>query len=457
VKAKLYPFQQEGVAMIEQFMAAENGVLLADSMGLGKTIQALTYLANHPELRPAVIVCPASIKGGWEQQARQHLNMRVAVLEGRNPQKFGISQASRQIFVINYDILDAWAEWLIKQNPKIVVGDEIHYCGNKTTIRTRAMKKLVASAGKFIAISGTPLTNNPMELWPTLNMNNAERWGTHHGFSLMYTHRRRTPWGWDYRKPKNLSQLHQRLKESCMIRRLKEDVLDDLPAKMSNVVPIVLSDRKEYNAAERDFRAWVVKNMTRPQAMRTLRAEAMTKMGHLKRLCAKLKMRHMIGWVENFLEASDQKIILFAVHRAVIEIVQKTFKGCAVVTGDVTGKDRDKEFNRFNRDKKCRVFVGNIKAAGVGWSASACSDVAFLELPWTPGDIEQASDRIRGIGRGIKGVGATSHFLIAANTVEEKICQMIEAKKETLDRTLNGTHSKEEMDIVSRLLDLYSE
>lgn len=444
----LYKFQEEGVARIEEL---GGNALLADEMGLGKTIQALTYLKNHPELRPAVIVCPASIKGGWERQASEHLNLRVELLSTRRPPKARLFYGPT-VFCINYDILKDWLPWLLRAGPKIIIADECHYVTSIRAQRTRALQELVRATGKLLAISGTPLTNRPGELWPVLNMISPKLWPNHLRFLLNYTNRRMTPWGWDYSRPKNLGKLHRKMVRTCMIRRLKQDVLADLPEKTRNVVPIVLSDRKEYDEAERDFRSWLIRSLG-GAAFRSLRAEAVVKVGHLKRLAAKLKLRHMIGWVENFLEQSDGKIILFAVHRSIIAEVKNTFRRCAVVTGDVTGGRRDAEFRRFNEDGRCRVFVGNIQAAGVGWSASACSDVAFLELPWTPGAVEQAIDRTHGIGRGRAGTHTTAHFLLAANTVEERICRLLDRKQKTLDLALDGRRGNDKADLLDALMD----
>lgn len=453
MKTELYPFQKEGVAQMERFLAKGTGVLLADAPGLGKTIQALTVLANHPEWRPAVIVCPASIKGGWERQASQHLGMRVTVLGSRSPENYQIPPARNEVFCINYDVLSAWADWLIARNPKVVVADECHFAGNKQAQRTKALKKLVSAAGRLIAISGTPMTNNPVELWPVLNMIDPEEWNSFHGFTVQFTHRRRTPWGWDYKRPKDLDCLHERLTEGCMVRRLKSEVLKDLPAMTTDVVPVMLSrdGRQEYNRAEKDFRSWLVENLSRLKAVPSLKAEAVTKVGHLRRLVARLKIDQMTEWVENFLIQSDEKIILFAWHRKMVEIFSQRFKNCAVVTGEVTGADRTRQFDRFNHDKDCRVFIGN-RAAYEGWSASACSHTAFLELPWSPGHLQQASERTHGIGRGQEDKRSMAHLLVAANTYEEKLCQLLDYKSGNIDQTLNGGTGKEQTGIADKLL-----
>lgn len=451
--AKPFPFQSEGVNALDAFLTGGEGALLADSMGLGKTLQALLLLKRHPEWRPAVIVCPASVRGGWEAQASEHLNMRVDVLMGQRPPKTRL--LTPQVVVLSYDVLKFWADWLIGIKPMMVIADECQMLTNRGAQRTRAMKRLVeatrANGGKFLAVSGTPLTNKPSELWPVLNMIDPKRWRNFMHFTARYTFRKRTPWGWDFSRPRRLPKLHATLKKTCMVRRLKEDVLHDLPEKSHNVVPIKLTARKEYDEAERDFRRWLVSNFG-PKANRSLKAEAVVKVGHLKRLAAKLKLKQMISWVQNFLGGSDEKIILFCVHKKVVAALKESFKGSAVVTGDVTGSKRDAEFRRFNTDPKCRVFIGNIQAAGVGWSASACSNVAFLELAWTPGAMDQAIDRIHGIGRGQKGKVSTAHYLLAAGTIEERIAKLLDKKRKTLVGVLDGKREDLKFDLIDALV-----
>lgn len=388
-KSTLYPFQVEGVKMIEAF----NGrCILADDMGCGKTVQALTYVANHPELRPVIIVCPASLKLHWSKEAMKHLNMRVEILSGTKPKAFGFNPP--KVIVLNYDILHAWLPVLLEMKPKILVFDEAHALKSRDTKRCKAAMKLAKSTEKLIFISGTPMINRPIELWPMLNMLDDKKWPRMEHFGVRYCNRRRTPWGWDYRGACNTAELHKILTENHMIRRLKKDVLKDLPAKQRNVVPLPISNKGEYEEARKDLVAWLCKNYGAASSIRASRAEAVVKVGHLKRLAAQLKIDSAVEWIENFFESSDEKLIVFCIHKAIVAALKEKFdKSCAVVTGDVLNKDRQDQFDRFNKDPKCRLFIGNIQAAGTGWSASACSTTAFIEMAWSPGDMVQAEDR----------------------------------------------------------------
>lgn len=446
---KLYPFQEEGVATIQ---AKDGRCLVGDQMGLGKTIQILTYIARNPSVRPVIVVCPASVKGTWEHEAKLHLGMRVDVLYGT---KAGFDRVKGcKIVVVNYDILYAWVKHLKKLKPELVVCDESHYLMSPGTRRTKAVKALIDGVKKFIPVSGTAITSRPIQLFPVLQMLWPKKFRSRHKFGTEFCRARFRFGQWDYRGASNLKRLHRRLTRLGMVRRLKKDVLKDLPERRRMVVPISLPPEamKEYNAASGDTAKWLRANYGKRSADAASRAEALVMVGHLKRLAAKLKLDMMVEWVENFLEETDEKIILFCVHKAVVRKLQEKFKGqCAVVTGEVTGTRRQQQFNTFNTDPKCRVFIGNIQAAGVGWSAKKCSTTAFLEMSWNPGDHSQAADRTHGIGRGQEGVQSDTYWLIATGTIEEALCKGLEVKQKNVDAVLDG-RMVEDLDLHDSLM-----
>jgi SWI/SNF-related matrix-associated actin-dependent regulator 1 of chromatin subfamily A len=432
---KPFRFQEEGVGLINHF---KGRALLADEMGLGKTLQALLHVNRNKKMRPVIIVCPASLRGVWEFQAMHHLNIRVDVVTTRAIPKRSLIPP--EIVVISYDLLPYWLETLKKMKPKIVIADEVHYVKSLTAKRTRALSSLVKVAKHFIAISGTPLINRPFELYPVLKMLNGRIWKSPGVFGRKFCGAKYTQFGWDFSGCSRSKLLHRLLKKRCMIRRLKKDVLKDLPPKIRNIVPIKLTKEQmaEYREARDDLIGWLRKNYGGHRAMRASKADAIVKVGYLKRLVAKLKLDAVTEWIENFIH-SGEKLIAFGVHRAIMgELVGSFWDRCALVTGEVPAKERETQFNKFNTHKECRVFLGNIQAAGTGWSAKKSSNVAFVELAWTPGEMTQCEDRAHGIGRGQKGVQMMSHWLIAQGTIEEKICQMLQNKDKNLNAILDG-------------------
>jgi SWI/SNF-related matrix-associated actin-dependent regulator 1 of chromatin subfamily A len=447
---KLFPYQRTGVETIE---AHKGRCLLADQMGLGKTPQALQYLYNHPELRPAIIICPASIKYGWQTQAKQHFGMNSVVLDGRTPETGGLTRPD--ILILNYDILKDWLPYLQTIQPKVVIADESHYCKAWGTQRTRALRMLIRGCNvqHFIPISGTPLTNKPIELYPVLNLLWPKKFNNRHGFGVRFCGAQRTPWGWKYNGAVRLKKLNRILNNMGMVRRLKKDVLLDLPPKQRIIVPITIKVRAEYDEAAADTAKWLRCNYGNKQHRSLNKAEALVRVGHLKRLAAKLKLPYLKQWVKDWRESTDEKLILFGIHKAMIKAFRTEYDGqCAVVTGEVTGRERHNQFERFNKDKDCWLFLGNIIAAGLGWSASQCSNVGFMEMDWVPGNHTQAEDRTHGIGRGQEGIHSTAFYLVAHGTIEDKLCEMIQKKQGVLDMTLDG-HKHEELDLFDMLCD----
>lgn len=441
---QLYPYQEEGVSTIEK----HNGrVLLADEMGLGKSIQALSYLHRHPSSLPAVVVCPATLKWVWEHEARHHLGMLSEVVEGQNPQKSNLLK-KHGLIIINYEILDYWVDYLKSLKIQTVIIDECHFVKSRTAKRTKAVFRLSKSAKHIIAISGTPLTNRPAELFTTLKLLWPKDFPSFWSFAFEYCQPSRRPWGWDFRGAANLDQLHGQLKEKGMIRRLKADVLKDLPEKTREVIKVPIVKRSQYNKALTDFLAWL--NSESPEkAARAARAEKLVKIGYLKRLAARYKMKAAIQWIDNFLESSDEKLVVYGIHKKIIQYLHNKYKDISVVVdGSVKGKDRKLAVMSFQQNPKVRLFIGNIKAAGTGLTLTASSSLAFVELSFVPAEMTQAEDRIHRIGQ---KAAANIYYLVARDTIEERLCSVIQEKQKVLSAILDGDETVNEIDVYDQL------
>ena len=233
-----------------------------------------------------------------------------------------------------------------------------------------------------------------------------------------------------------------------MIRRLKKDVLNDLPNKTRDVVPLDIEKPAEYRKANKDFINWL-KEKSVSKALKAAKAEKMVQMGYLKRLAAQLKMKQAIAWVDNFLESSDNKLVIFATHKSVIKKIHERYKDISVVVdGSVSGKKRKWAVNLFQENKKIRLFIGNIKAAGTGLTLTAASDLAFLELDWVPGTHTQAEDRIHRIGQ---TEHSNIYYLIAKGTIEEKLCGVIQEKQKVISNVLDGKAKFNQLDVFDLL------
>lgn len=374
--SKLYNYQLEGAKQIRFF---KGRVLLADEMGLGKTIQALYWLLKCPSKRPVIVVCPATLKWVWETQANQHIGMRAEILQGRKPPKKQLIK-NCPLLIINYEILPYWLEYLTGLNPQVVILDECHYIKSLKAKRTKAVRLFCNTIPHIIAISGTPLTNRPSELFSAINILWPKEFPSFWKYAFAYCKPSRRPWGWDFGGASNLDKLHKKLKNLGMIRRLKKDVLKELPDKTRITVPMDITNKEEYIKAKNSFLTWL-KEKSITKAEKAKKAEALVKLGYLKRLSAELKLENVIKWIEDFLEESEGKLVIFGVHTKILNTLLEKFKNIAVIIdGDVPQKERQKAVANFQNNKQKRIFIGNIKAAGTGITLTAASTLSLIHI-----------------------------------------------------------------------------
>lgn len=428
--SRLFSFQRTGVAFIE---SRKGRALIADEMGLGKTAQAISWLCLHPELRPVVIVCPASLKINWKRELELWglKEEKIQIISGK---KNGYLLTG-QIIIINYDILTPWLEAVMNYNPKVIIMDEIHYTKNSGAQRTSAAKRLAKKTSHVIGLSGTPIVNRPIEFFNSINMIRPDVFPSFWRFAHEFCGARHNGFGWDFTGATNTNKLHNLLTETIMIRRLKRDVLKDLPDKIYGVVPFEIENRKEYDKAASNIVDWILKNEGKEKADKASQAEVLVEFEKLKQLATTGKIEAIKEWVTDFLE-SGEKLVLFATHTLTLDLLQKAFPKISVrLDGSTSQGGRQEAVDRFQNDDEIRLFLGNIKAAGVGITLTAASNVGFVELPWTPGDYEQASDRLHRIGQ--KNV-VNVWTLVAQNTVEEDIAVILSEKQKVLAAVLDG-------------------
>lgn len=437
----LYPFQHKGVEFIQK---QKGRVLLADEMGLGKTIQTLAWLQLNPKARPTVVVCPASLKSNWERETRRWTDIPVHILSGTTPETELLYSYQGSLFIINYDILDAWLPLFKKMRPKAVVLDECHFIKNKKAQRTKAARMLCKGAQHVIALSGTPIVNRPIEVFNAISLVSPFLFPNFWRFAQRYCGARHNGWGWDFTGATNTEELHNILTDTVMLRRLKREVFKELPEKTRSIIPLEIDNRRDYESAARDIVAWVAVNEGADKAEKASMAEVLVQFEKLKQLSVEGKLEQAKQWIRNFLE-SGEKLVVFFTHKKVLESIYNEFYmdyAPVKIDGSVAVTKRQEAVDTFQNDDRCRLFVGNIKAAGVGIGLSAASNLAFMELGWTPGEMVQAEDRI--YGRVDNLHGANIYYLIAQNTVEEDIAALLDKKTKVLAKVLDGEDVKED-------------
>lgn len=452
LQTPLYFFQKAGVRRISDF---DGRCLLADDVGLGKTLSTLYWawrlLPTDPP-GPVVAVVPAHLKVNWAREAERHLGQHVEILDGQTvPPDKPPPTDPNQIYAVNYDILfppkwnhrtrlpdDSWAGWLAALCPRMVILDEGHYAKSHDSKRTRALRKMIRGVPHVLILTGTPITNSPMDLWPLLNMIRPDLFPSRFDFGLTYTNAVRRPWGWEFPGSRDLDKLNELLLATCMIRRRKIDVASDLPPLTRSVVEIPI-DLKEYRAAEDDFLAWLA-SFDGPAALRAASAAGLQRTGTLRRLAGQLKVPGVIAWVRDFLESSDGKLLLGATHKRVTYPIADAFGDAAVlVDGDLTAAEKVRYTDFFNHPRsRARLLVGNTQSAGTGWNCTVTSDAAAAEIPWTSAELEQFWGRVYGLNRGLPGVPAVVRVLLATDTIETDVCKVLARKQGFADAAIDG-------------------
>jgi len=418
----LAPFQWAGV----RYALDARRTFIADEQGLGKTVEALAALEADGAF-PAVVVCPASLKLNWEREAERWLPHRSrAIVSGR-----GTVAADAEIVIVNYEIVADHRTALALRRPRALVLDESHYCKNPRAKRTQAVRKLAAALpddALRLALSGTPVTNHAEEIVPQLRiLGRLEEFGS--GAKLKR----------QFAGPDSEERLHWHLRRRCFVRRLKSEVLPQLPAKRQVVVPMALDNEAEYRLAERDLIAWL---REQPLDLReldakiaaALRAERLAQLNALKRLAARGKLAAAAAWIHDFL-ASDEPLVVFSHHAEVQDALLARFPDAGHLLGRDSQAARDATVRAFQDGTGHPLLVCSTLVGGQGITLTRASNVAFVELEWTPSLHDQAEDRCHRIGQ---RDAVTAWYLLAAKTIDERIAELLHRKRGVVGAVTDG-------------------
>lgn len=430
---KLYPYQKQGIDLIHTL---NNGrVLLADDMGLGKSVQSYAYKMKYLGAdATTIIVCPAYLKWNWANEIKTHFGINAKILSGRKQKKI---MRPGNTYIINYEILAGYLEGFKAIKPDLLIIDECQKIKNRN-IKARAhVKKISLWCDHIIALSGTPIENNAVEFWSILNIIDQKEWNHFYKYAMRYSRPTRGAWGWQFNGSARTQELHRRLKK-YMIRRTKKDVLKDLPDKQRILLPLKIKKINEYHEAVNNFRKWLAKTHGEEKAKSAAAVEAIAQIGYLKRLAAQLKHESIIEWIDDYL-LSGKKLIVFGIHKSVMLPLVEHYKNkCELVNGTVLGEERQRRFKAFNENPNKKILFANMLAAGTGWNCTSTSTTAFIEFDWVPGVHTQAEDRTHGLNRGIKGETSTYYYLFSQGTIEEKLIKTLQRKNFDISKILDG-------------------
>ena len=418
----LEPFQWAGV----RYALHARRCFIADEQGLGKTVEALAAI-EADNAYPAVVVCPASLKLNWEREAARWLPHRsTALVHGKTG-----TPAAADITILNYEIVAAHREALARRRPRALVLDESHLAKNPRAKRTQAVRRLAAALpadGLRLALTGTPVLNHAEELISQLRvLGRLEDFGSGARFARQF------------QGPLLEERLHWHLRRTCFVRRLKQEVLPQLPAKRQVVVPVELGNEQEYRLAEQDVIAWLREqpldlSELDAKIARVLRAERLAQLTTLQRLAAKGKLHAALGWIHDFL-ASGEPLVVFARHVEVQEAVLERFPDAVHLMGRDALPQREATVRAFQEGSGPQLLVAATRVAAQGFTLTRASNVAFLELEWTPAMHDQAEDRLHRIGQ---RDAVTAWYLLAAGTIDETMAELVARKRGIVGAVTDG-------------------
>ncbi|XP_059961889.1 DNA annealing helicase and endonuclease ZRANB3 isoform X2 [Mesoplodon densirostris] len=444
LRAKLLPFQKDGISFA---LRRDGRCMVADEMGLGKTIQAIGIAYFYKEEWPLLIVVPSSLRYPWTEEIEKWI-------PELGPEEINVIQnktdvgriSTSKVTVLGYGLLTTDAVTLIdalnNQNFKVVIVDESHYMKSRNATRSRILLPVVQKAKRAILLTGTPALGRPEELFMQIEALFPQKFGTWTDYAKRYCNAHVRYFGkrpqWDCRGASNLNELHQLLSD-IMIRRLKAEVLTQLPPKIRQRIPFDLPSAaaKELNSS---FEEWE-KLMRAPNSGAT--KTVMGLITHMFKQTAIAKAGAVKDYIKMMLQNDSLKFLVFAHHlsmlQACTEAVIENKTRYIRIDGSVPSSERIHLVNQFQKDPGTRVAILSIQAAGQGLTFTAATHVVFAELYWDPGHIKQAEDRAHRIGQ---CSSVNIHYLIANGTLDTLMWGMLNRKAQVTGSTLNGRKEK---------------
>lgn len=459
LKIQPYPYQLKGIARgleLKRFMNC-------DEPGLGKTLQSIATI-NLANAFPCLVICPSSLKINWQREWEKFTDKKAMVLTDkvRDTWTFFYQTGMHQVFIVNYESLKKYFVQRIKKAEgwtlrdvefrnsinlfKSVIIDESHRCKSASTQQAKFCKGICTGKEWVIELTGTPVVNRPKDLIPQLAiLNRMDDFGGYKPFVNRYCS--------GQREASNLKELNFNLWKYCMFRREKSLVLTDLPDKIRQVNTCEITNRKEYMDAERDLIMYLqkYKDADDEKIEKALRGEVMVRINILRQISARGKVRDVIEFVKDFRE-NGKKIILFCSLHEVVDQLKRYFPTAVSVTGRDSQDEKQRAVDAFQNNPKADIIICSIKAAGVGLTLTASSNVAFVEFPWTYADCCQCEDRAYRIGQ---KDSVTCYYFLGRRTIDEKVYRIIQEKKNIANAVTGSTADIEEniVDMVARIFD----
>lgn len=452
LKVEPYPYQIEGIEAGLRWKR----FLIADEPGLGKTLQSIGVV-DTADAYPCLVICPSSLKINWQREFEKFTDKKALVLENfvATTWPYLLCTGMHHVAICNYESLRKYFVWDIKARKgqsfrlkdvvfcpdikifKSVIIDESHRVKDPSAQQTIFTRGIVEGKQWRMLLSGTPVVNRPADLIAQLSiLGRLPEFGGRSKFLADYgggeaSKDRRGKKEED--EPRNLERLSAELYSRCMIRREKAKVLSQLPDKTRTDLYVEISNREEYELAAEDLRQYLIKytECDDVDIRRKMRMEALVKFMTLRSLSSKGKVRQAVDFVRTFL-ANGKPLILFCSLHEIVDELKKAFPKAVTVTGRDSMMMKQAAVDAF-QSGKAQLIICSIKAAGVGLTLTAASNVAFVEFPWTYADCCQCEDRAHRIGQ---TDNVTCYYLIGRHTIDRTLYDIIHTKKSIASRIM---------------------
>ena len=453
-----YEYQKEGIA----YALRHKRCILGDQPGLGKTLQAIGTV-TIARAYPCLVICPAALKINWQREFKKFAGKQALILDDKNRDTWQryVEMKCCDIFITNYESLKKFFVLAVKPDARLtmksitfdprinlfksVVIDESHKCKSTKTQQSKFVEGICRGKEYILELTGTPVVNDNTDLIQQLKiMGRLEDFGGYKNYVERFCN--------GPRKASNLKELNWRLWTSCFFRREKAKVLTQLPDKTRQYIEMDITTREEYRKAEADLINYLrqYKGKTDKEIEKSMRGDVMVRMGILKAISARGKIRAAAEFIHDVIDGGE-KLIVFAFLKEVVLEMKKLFPEAVTVTGEDNVKQKQAAVDAFQNDPECKLIILNYKSGGTGLTLTASSRVAFIEFPWTFSDCEQAEDRAHRNGQ---KNNVNCYYFLGKDTIDEYMYKVIQTKKD-IANGVTGTDDVVKENVVDMAMNLF--
>lgn len=440
IKGALYEYQKDGV----EFLVKSGGrALLADSPGVGKTVQALGYLTHSGHSR-SLIVCPASVKFSWENEISKWTNLKSYVVDSKTNLKdipFDVN-----CVIINFDILKKFFNEFMKYQWSAMIVDESHMIKNPSAIRSKVIRGISRNIPHVIMLTGTPLLSRPIEMFNMLNILDPKTWNNYYSYATKYCGGVQGYYGFEAKGATNLPELKEKIGK-YFLRRTKEEVLRELPPKNFIEMQIDLSpvDRKQYDLMEQDMVMYFKmfkKDKTEAQVAKSLQAAKLVRLGYLREINTMGKIPAVKELINSILDSGEKVLVFSGFNAPLKELAECYEEESVLLLGETPVDERGDMVKKFQTNPNTKIFFGGTISAGVGITLTAASNVILIDLPWNPGDIEQAVNRAHRPGAVYQSLNI--YKVTSRDSIDDFMKRLLKLKQDIIDQVIENKPEEED-------------